>query len=302
VSPFRQPPPQETPAPISEGFERAFYRAQTRRRVLKGLAIAVGLLVVASPFAYCALNVREQVKASHANDLDDKENADLLRLVGEEERAVAEREAAWPKAVTREALAKLTIGSRPCDVALRPPSATTIDQYVKGESFFAQRASLFGDIVVAADGVVGKSHALESKRERLGYARSQANDRRATKQTLADTREAAQRAFRDEYDVIVLVKESIDPKISFEPAASPVQSFTPGRVTGRAFVYDHQRKAVACACDFEAESSPKLDFKYFTAQWGGTGVERDLAARAALKRDLEVQTRLEIIARARAVE
>jgi len=96
--------------------------------------------------------------------------------------------------------------------------------------------------------------------------------------------EALQHPGRLSYDVVLVARSRK------EPHARSETEFVPGRIEGRAYVYDFAAREVVCAADVEAQSSEAIGFAYALGNDAPSGAGKSERLAAAVDADMRTQT------------
>jgi hypothetical protein len=307
--PFREAP--ETPPPPSTDAAEALLKKHLARRraLLIGLA-AGGVLVCLSPFFYIAYGIVHESMAARAakkaQELDAREAKELAGLLARADAALVEREAAFERATSPAALATAgTGGGGRCPWSPSAPSYTAADSYVKYGSIDMNYFGSAAYEVVSPAGAAPKASHLAHVRTTIDSARASLAAKTATKRQLADVARIADgTTFATAREILLVVDRKVEPHVVGALAGDV--TYDGGELSGRAYLYRHATKRIACAGEIDAENSKTVDIRYMTTVIRGTALPDDFAKRqatkAALERDLEVQIRNKLATDLEAVE
>ena len=271
----------------------AFARATRRSRRIKLLLLA---LLIASPFLYVIKHIRDQRARSEAraeairreNAMTPDEQARLGETIKQMRVTLATDQARYAEVMTHAQLAALQPSDARCSVRLRPPEGSSAKSYVEHGSIDTY---YFGDLTYT---VIGPNDPVPP----LSLATY----------VLDETEQAIKRgeATRDMASRVSTVRRSPHRVLVVGETQAPVMtgdSYLPGRVHGRVFVYSLDQGRVVCTGELDAQNSPAVDIRYTAMRGNALDENRAMneAGTAVLQRDLEVQTRFAIAANVRAV-
>ena len=262
-----------------EGFERATRRARRVKFGLLGALLAAPLVYVG--YLNCSTRARidERREARRKSEaLSERDIAALRELIPSTRAAIEKAKQDFAERVTPEAMAAVATSTRPCPHRIVPPTEAAATSYIRHNSI---DANYFGNTTyttVQRDQPIPPTARLESSLETLRWAAEKLAENKATRTQLATVREIA----RDPGIELWLVVEQA------EQARADELTFTPGRITGTAYVYSYRSKRIECVGSVTAKSSETVEFTYRV-----TG-DKKLAAEAMLQRDLEMRTRMAI--------
>jgi hypothetical protein len=139
--------------------------------------------------------------------------------------------------------------------------------------------------------------ALASARTTVDGAREALAKKIATKRHLAEVKRIADgTAFASAREILLVIDKTVEPRVHGGIAGEV--TYDGGELSGRAYLYRHATRRIACAAEIEAENSSTVDIRYTTTVIRGTALPNDFskreATKAALDRDLEVQVRTKL--------
>jgi hypothetical protein len=288
-------------------------RARARRnRTIMGVVLAALALGAVSPFVYIfgrvALESYEARGRAMAPRIPASERAKAQEAARVALKAIKERSLAFEAATSPSALQALAPGRASCSTTLLAPTHTAAASYVThgsidGNYFGAWTISRIGP---HADSDVGDPFRVGpgARGRRRGSADGASGDEAVVRafeaKLAAGTAEHSEleavRGFARPADSGSVVLFDVDQEKAPVPLAfGPSPTYSGGHVSGHAYLYDRGSARVRCVADVEASNSDSVDLRYFSQGIMDDGA-RNAALRAALVRDLEVQTRVAIAA------
>jgi hypothetical protein len=261
------------------------------RRLLIGF-LSVLLIGPFVPFGWAYFRRWQEERASR---LDDNEAAELKRLLdaGRGERLSCQN--AWRAACNQ--IQQLEPGPDPCNTPLMAPADFSAKSYVESGSIdgnyfgsWSLRLIRDGEPLGDSSGCAGQEWAADELRKRLERGEADKDD-------LAQARRSS--GHREHgYQVLLRVHDERKP-------TSLGETFIPGHVAGRAYLYSDGERRFLCAGDVAAANSPdvKINYTYMQGNFLDQEMKSRMAANGALERDLQVQLRkavadgLQVVAR-----
>jgi hypothetical protein len=189
---------------------------------------------------------------------------------------------AWQSA--RDRIDALEISEQPCNASLMAPTIEAAKSYVEYGSIDGNYFGSWSLRLVRGE-PIGESGSCAFDDWQAKRTREQLERGEADKDTLAWARQAVLTPGRG-YQVIVLVDKESKPLKTGD-------TFIPGRISGRAFVYSDELRRFVCGGPVDAMSSPNVNIRYTYMKDNFLDQESKSASagQAALGRDLEVQVR-----------
>lgn len=257
----------------------AFTRSTTTKRwVMIGLLAAV----IATPFAYVWNERRQEQNKIDARraaysapearpKLSAADRTAIEKTVAESKQSLDAARQSWAAAMTPDALAAIKPSTGPCEFQFKAPSANAAARFVKYGSVDADYGEPF-ESYMAADpinpGVLTRAAlTVDGLARRLESGHATADDAARIRKQLPT-----------HVPVLVIDKD-------VEPAAGSGTTFTPGQVSGRAYVFSVAQNKIVCSAAIDVKNTPDL-----------TTSPKDGEAQQMLFRDLEVQLRKAIAA------
>lgn len=268
-----------------------FARGQRRRR---WLARIVPLLLLAAPFVWYAGKVgqheaqrRERAAAEALGEGDAAALTTALDAADARVRAAAE---GWKERVTPERLAALGPGEGACGAGIKAPRMGADESYIKHGSIDGNYFGGWGYRFLEAGAAIEAPYAITAEAEAIAEARRKLAAGEASRRDLERAeRVASGRAWASERVVLVRADERREP-VFLAGMGGGFDSFSGGLVRGRAYAIEVGSQEVVCVGDFEAMSSPVIDFSYLSTSPMDEGAKR-AAGEATLARDFEVAIR-----------
>jgi hypothetical protein len=301
--PFRQnaPPPVPPPPPSTGDADRMLAGELRRRRWRVGGIIGVVVFLCAAPFAYIAYkefreNMAHKARVD-AEKLTEQEEHELAAGIAQAKDALGARQEKWADAMRTGALTGFEPGTRRCPTAPSAPTRTAGDSYAQ---YGSVDLGYFGDA----------SHTVRDREDpagndpEVGYVRStlkrlEAEPKKARKDDLKLVRQVLSGTYFANKRSIVVVAE--DRHAATVVGTGLTLSYAGGTLSGRAYQYDHGKQAVVCVGDIDVRNSSTVDIHYMGRGYGDESAQR-AALEGALKRDLEIETRIALAGALRTVE
>ena len=308
MQPFREPAADRDTSAVDRELDAMLAAAQARarrNRTWMGLALGGVALLAVSPFLFMmgrmGLETLERGREARARRVSAAERPAAEEALRAARATVARRRTAFESATSPAALEALVPALGRCPFSLGAPIGNAATAYVTHGSidgnYFGRwqltridargaktaRSRVAPDLLLlrgAADGTSAGASTLDAFEAALAKGTAEKQELEAVRR-LANASEAG-------LDVLFRVDEERAPV----PAPGLSAGYDGGFVTGRAYLYDRPSGRVACVADVDASSSPSVDVRYVTQ--GLLDTSRTNALRAALARDLEVQTRVAI--------
>jgi len=286
-----------------DDFEAQFVRSTRRRRAILTVVLTA---VVVAPFAYLwwqrhkvvvEIEAREEAQAERERadeafrnrPLSESEAQRLRQLAPSTRQAVLDMRAAWQRNVTPEALAAREPTESRCPVAFRAPTIQAGESYAKYASI---DGNYFGDMqyeVFSADQPIPEPEFARMLAEVDAIAAHIAGGK-----LLRPDLEALSRLGDPRDKLFVLADKRVESVVERG-------GYFAGQVIGAVYLYSYARGRVICAGEIDARNSPEIEVSY--THFGGDQQDKEReAARAVLRRDLEVALRRAIATSLRAVE
>lgn len=253
---------------------KAFTRSTTTKRW-----IMIGVLgaVIAAPFIYvwnAKRQERNRIEARRETynysqgktELSAGDRKALEKAIVEAKQTVEDANKAWDTVMTPEALAAIKPSGNPCEFQFKAPTPKAAESYVQYGNVDTGYGDAFGSFL-AADPI--RSTMLRHDEDNIE------SYERGVVQGYATPDDAAK--LKKEITVHELVVV-IDKEV--EPVAGEGTTYTPGQVTGRAYVFSVPKKTVVCAGVIDVKNAPDL-----------VTSPKDDEAKQMLFRDLEVRLR-----------
>jgi hypothetical protein len=270
-----------------EAYNRQARRARTRRMAILAVVLASPLLfIIYKAQRRFAAHAEYEDKLEAENTLSDAELAQLRVMVPALTKKAEASNAPFAAATSPEILAAVTMTEARCPVRLQPPGP-------RAEEGWGNEGDVFPEIV-APGARPSNSAAADAASTATGVARHLAQDA----------------ARRFDLDLITRAND-LGPTVFVVGArdealvhgVEPLLEYAPGTVTGTAYLYDPGAQRVVCAGPISVESGEHINIEYRAMAGNPLDAEMkaDEAARAALKRDLDIRLKRAIVANLRAV-
>jgi hypothetical protein len=271
------------PEPEHDADLEALLRATKRRRIM--MFVTLGL-VFGSPFMWMGWTVfrriqhqRQREEAQRATPAD---RAELKTLLGQLDAALKARDAQWEQATSAAALTKVKPTDEPCSVTLQAPDKSAGESYSQYGSIDGYYFGSWSLHEISSGEGAGECPSCGYQRSELERVRGELDSEALQKSAV----EWARRSVRYPDDEVVI--------FAVESRKKPVSlgdSFVPGVVSGRAYLYQGGR--ILCAGDVAAQSSTdvRTSFSYMKGNFLDESMKAREALNTALERDLTVQLR-----------
>jgi hypothetical protein len=262
---------------LSESFEIAERQRLRRMAVIIGALVAIPLL----GFTGYELKVRSERNAAR---LSAAELAAFSAKLDQREAAAKEEIAKWNEASKPEALNGLVRSLTACPVTLKPPEQFSAGAYVK----YATHDSNFGTwqlCVLRAGGSCARKYEapkeLTALRERIAEG---------------DLYKWDEEPKPPEEPLRAVVVIDAELPANVQATQGGHFSFSPGTVTGHAYLYSPELKRFICGGAVQARNSKSVEIEYNHFGDDPANQQQMAAAEghAALERDLEVQLRFAV--------
>jgi hypothetical protein len=263
----------------------AFARATQTRRMMRfgilGLALATPFIVI--------LYLQHHERAEHearveravvaVTPLGDSDRAELAAAVAKRRAKIAAARAYWATAATPAGLKAIVPGARPCRIPVHEPPAEAADAYIRTGDIDAKAfdSSAFESYEEGTtneplpDGELRQDDALLADLEqRLSTGTATGADRELLTDIIPST-------------TFVIIDTDTEAEVT---QTAPRMTYTPGTVTGRAYVFSLDDAKFVCAANVAASNTPSEQAPKFL-----DGIGRAPQAREILHRELEVQLR-----------
>jgi hypothetical protein len=258
-------------------------------RIKRWVSIGLLVIVLASPFVYL---VHRHMKASDshgdyvapptAEPMSDRDHAELAAMVTRLRTSVVAARASWAKAVAPEALAAIVPGTQPCVLPFAAPPPRAADGYIRNGDSTGLGTDTFGAYdaggTLRDDQLAMMARKIDAVDARLSANRATAFDRKQ----LADL---------PPHFLFMIIDHETPPAVT---ATTPKIAFTPGAVTGRAYVYAVQSGTIVCAAKIDARNT--ADDTYMDAVSSVRAPQQREAAGTVLHRELEIRLRQQLAA------
>jgi hypothetical protein len=268
--------------PAMDEDEILLRQLQAQRRRSRVIIVGFLCLLGIGPFVPIGWQYYQRWKEDQANKLT---AAEAQELRGYLDRMSREREScdqAWQSA--RDQIDSLKVSEAPCNASLMAPTSEAAKSYVEYGSIDGNYFGSWSLRLIRKE-PIGESSACAFSDWEAKQTRERLDRGDADKDTLAWARRAVVRPGRG-YQVVVLVSDESKPM-------KTGNSFIPGRISGRAFVYSDELRRFVCGGPVEAMSSPNVNirYSYMKDNFMDQEYKSASAGQAALGRDLEVQVR-----------
>jgi hypothetical protein len=268
---------------VDNSEEELLRQLAAQRRRGRRLLIGFLALLLVGPFVPIAWGYFRRWREEQAYRLDAKEAAELRRLLDQNRGERASCQNAWRAAC--EKVEQLEPGPYPCNASLLAPADFSARSYVESGSIdgnyfgsWSLRLVRPGESLGDSSSCVGQEWAADELRKRLERGEADKDD-------LARARRTSGQRERG-YQVLLLVRDERKP-------TGLGETFIPGHVTGRAYLYSDGDRRFLCAGDVEAANSKdvKINYTYMQGNFLDQEMKSREAAKASLERDLQVQLR-----------
>jgi hypothetical protein len=256
---------------------------QAQRRRSRVIIVAFLCVLGIGPLVPIGWQYYQRWKEAQAEKLTPDEAKELRRYL---DRMSQEREScdkAWQEATG--GIDSLKIAEGPCEASLMAPTPEAAKSYVEYGSIDGNYFGSWSLHLVRGGAPIGESSSCAFSEWEAKQTRERLDRGDADKDTLAWARRAVLRPGRG-YQVVVLVASESKPMKTGD-------SFIPGAISGRAFVYSDELRRFVCGGPIDAMSSPNVNIRYTYMK--DNFLDKDYkaasAGQAALARDLEVQVR-----------
>jgi hypothetical protein len=285
LAPYRiaATPEPEGPDPVDS------YEALLRRRAVRGQRLAtaaIGFVAALSVLAFAEVPPARRAPGETAEARAVARITAARGVVANARRAASEEQAQFASAVLAVIdRAEDQEGERePCPVAL--PEATRL---VHGKQAFPLLVVKTGDRDLPSPSVADVLGDVQRAEQHLNEGRYADGILYANALANAFARPPSVSAARLRYDVVLVAR------LLKQPVRNGTQSFEPGEIEGRAFLYDFGEHRVVCGGDLRAASSRQVEYNYLSAEHAPVALDQGPSLAATLDVDLEIQTQRAIV-------
>ena len=269
---------------MSDADHQALVQAERRRQ--RRLALVLGALVLV-PLGFLVVSDLRLALEKREARLTPGQRTELGRLLDARAALAQGRVEAWNAAIRQEGLAALTSTDAPCPVSLAPPRPVSAATYVK----LGHRDSEFGDWSLCLlrpterPEVCAQTYAPPDDEVKL---RARLDEGDVYTWDLEAAKSAPPPAAPPR---VLLLVEAETPYTLREPTVGQL-SFVPGTLSGRALLFVPAEGRFVCGATVSAQNSRSVESEFDTLGGKPSQAQTEEAARAALRRDLEVRVRM----------
>lgn len=273
----------------NEDLDAAIRDLQRQRRRGRWRLYGIIVLVALSPLMLLAHNQYKNRQYRRSQLLDAAGARELRDLLGPMRENAAACRAAWERQTKREAMAALRIDREfACSVQLTAPTDQAAESYIRYRSIDGNYFGSWPLRVIGADAEVGGDDGCTSE----GYMTDLAQRLDSGEVNKWELEEARRKLTPRRHSVLLLATKQV-PAQYVDTGSVVGAGYISGLVQGRALVYSYADRSFVCGGDVEVENSPKVDVRFLYSP-GMRELEKELATKEALKRDMEVQLRRRI--------